>query len=312
MDKVERKRLIKSLLSGRLSKKQRKAFADLESVNIEIKKQWNESGNRAADMAIKEQIWKKVKTKCEYRKNNRVLVELRPYLAAASVAILLLIVGLWMILGDNKAEMNELVRIEAQQSMMYILPDSTKVWMKPGSSIQFAKDFNKDRKVWLSGNSLFEVYKHEGSTFQVHINKAFIEVKGTCFLVKQDDIKQNEITLFHGKIEFNVESTGKKIVMQPLQKVTYNVDNAQTQIENISNISWENGRYNFEDVPLTQLIETVNQMYNTNIVLKRNLGKKALFSGSIRYDETLDDVLDKICFSLNLTIETHNEQIIIH
>ena len=312
MDKVERKRLIKSLLSGRLSKKQRKAFADLKSVNIEIKKQWNESGNRAADMAIKEQIWKKVKTKCEYRKNNRVLVELRPYLAAASVAILLLIGGLWMILGDNKAEMNELVRIEAQQSMMYILPDSTKVWMKPGSSIQFAKDFNKDRKVWLSGNSLFEVYKHEGSTFQVHINKAFIEVKGTCFLVKQDDIKQNEITLFHGKIEFNVESTGKKIVMQPLQKVTYNVDNAQTQIENISNISWENGRYNFEDVPLTQLIETVNQMYNTNIVLKRNLGKKALFSGSIRYDETLDDVLDKICFSLNLTIETHNEQIIIH
>ena len=312
MDKVERKRLIKSLLSGRLSKKQRKAFADLESVDIEIKKQWNESGNRAADMAIKEQIWKKVKTKCEYRKNNRVLVELRPYLAAASVAILLLIGGLWMILGDNKAEMNELVRIEAQQSMMYILPDSTKVWMKPGSSIQYAKDFNKDRKVWLSGNSLFEVYKHEGSTFQVHINKAFIEVKGTCFLVKQDDIKQNEITLFHGKIEFNVESTGKKIVMQPLQKVTYNVDNAQTQIENISNISWENGRYNFEDVPLTQLIETVNQMYNTNIVLKRNLGKKALFSGSIRYDETLDDVLDKICFSLNLTIETHNEQIIIH
>jgi len=312
MDKVERKRLIKSLLSGRLSKKQRKAFADLESVDIEIKKQWNESGNRAADMAIKEQIWKKVKTKCEYRKNNRVLVEPRWYFAAASIALLLTIGGFWLILGDNKAEMNELVRIEAQQSMMYILPDSTKVWMKPGSSIQFAKDFNKDRKVWLSGNSLFEVYKHEGSTFQVHINKAFIEVKGTCFLVKQDDIKQNEITLFHGKIEFNVESTGKKIVMQPLQKVTYNVDNAQTQIENISNISWENGRYNFEDVPLTQLIETVNQMYNTNIVLKRNLGKKALFSGSIRYDETLDDVLDKICFSLNLTIETHNEQIIIH
>ena len=38
MDKVERKRLIKSLLSGRLSKKQRKAFADLESVNIEKNK----------------------------------------------------------------------------------------------------------------------------------------------------------------------------------------------------------------------------------------------------------------------------------
>ena len=207
--------------------------------------------------------------------------------------------------------MNELVRIEAQQSMMYILPDSTKVWMKPGSSIQFAKDFNKDRKVWLSGNSLFEVYKHEGSTFQVHINKAFIEVKGTCFLVKQDDIKQNEITLFHGKIEFNVESTGKKIVMQPLQKVTYNVDNAQTQIENISNISWENGRYNFTDIPLQELISIINQMYNSDVTLAKGINHESAFTGSIRYDEPLEDVVNKICFTLNLNKEEHANKIII-
>ena len=101
-----------------------------------------------------------------------------------------------MILGDNKAEMNELVRIEAQQSMMYILPDSTKVWMKPGSSIQFAKDFNKDRKVWLSGNSLFEVYKHEGSTFQVHINKAFIEVKELASISNKPMPKRTKLHCF--------------------------------------------------------------------------------------------------------------------
>ena len=277
----------------------------------ELKIQWNESENKAIDFKIKEQIWERVKARCVDRKRNKVLTELRWYFAVASLALLLTIGGFWMnSVRDNIND--EFIMVIAQQNQMHVLPDSTKVWMESGSSIKYTKAFNKKREVWLEGNSFFEVYKHEGSFFQVHINKAFIEVKGTCFLVKQDDIKQNEITLFHGKIEFNVESTGKKIVMQPLQKVTYNVDNAQTQIENISNISWENGRYNFEDVPLTQLIETVNQMYNTNIVLKRNLGKKALFSGSIRYDETLDDVLDKICFSLNLTIETHNEQIIIH
>ena len=311
MDKVERKRLIKSLLSGRLSKKQRKAFADLESVNIEIKKQWNESGNRAADMAIKEQIWKKVKTKCEYRKNNRVLVELRPYLAAASVAILLLIGGLWMILGDNKAEMNELVRIEAQQSMMYILPDSTKVWMKPGSSIQYTKAFNKERKVWLSGNSLFEVYKHEGSTFQVYIDKAFIEVKGTCFHIKQTDAEKNEITLFRGKIEFNVESTGQKTVMKPLQRVIYNPRNAEMRVEQITNIKWENGKYNFTDIPLQELISIINQMYNSDVTLAKGINHESAFTGSIRYDEPLEDVVNKICFTLNLNKEEHANKIII-
>ena len=311
MDKVERKRLIKSLLSGRLSKKQRKDFADLELVDIEIKKQWNESGNRAADMAIKEQIWKKVKTKCEYRKNNRVLVELMPFLAAASVAILLLIGGLWMILGDNKAEMNELVRIEAQQSMMYILPDSTKVWMKPGSSIQYTKSFNKERKVWLSGNSLFEVYKHEGSTFQVYIDKAFIEVKGTCFHIKQTDAEKNEITLFRGKIEFNVESTGLKTEMKPLQRVIYNPRNAEMRVEQITNIKWENGKYNFTDIPLQELISIINQMYNSDVTLAKGINHESAFTGSIRYDEPLEDVVNKICFTLNLNKEEHANKIII-
>ena len=221
-------------------------------------------------------------------------------MAAASVAILLLIGGLWMILGDNKAEMNELVRIEAQQSMMYILPDSTKVWMKPGSSIQFAKDFNKDRKVWLSGNSLFEVYKHEGSTFQVYIDKAFIEVKGTCFHIKQTDAEKNEITLFRGKIEFNVESTRQKTVMKPLQRVIYNPRNAEMRVEQITNIKWENGKYNFTDIPLQELISIINQMYNSDVTLAKGINHESAFTGSIRYDEPLEDVVNKICFTLNL------------
>ena len=160
MDKVERKRLIKSLLSGRLSKKQRKAFADLESVDIEIKKQWNESGNRAADMAIKEQIWKKVKTKCEYRKNNRVLVEPRWYFAAASIALLLTIGGFWLTFKGDKIA-NELIKITAQQNQIYTLPDSSKVWMEPGSSIQYTKAFNKERKVFIRHLNRSQLQTHK-------------------------------------------------------------------------------------------------------------------------------------------------------
>lgn len=73
MNKVEKKSLIKSLLSGRLTKKQRKEFADLEPIDIEIRKQWNESGNRLVDVEIKEQIWKKVKNRCECKKRTKFL-----------------------------------------------------------------------------------------------------------------------------------------------------------------------------------------------------------------------------------------------
>ncbi|MDE6988792.1 MAG: FecR family protein [Bacteroides acidifaciens] len=310
MDKVEKKSLIKSLLSGRLTKKQRRKFADLEPVDIEIRKQWNESGNSLVNVEIKEQIWKKVKNRCEYKERNQVPVELRWYFAAASLALLLTIGGFWLKLNGDKIA-DEFIKITAQQSQMYTLPDSTKVWMEPGSAIRYAKTFNKDRKVWLSGNSLFEVYKHEGSTFQVYIDKAFIEVRGTCFHVKQTNAEKNEITLFNGKIEFNVEATGQRTVMKPLQKVIYNPSNAETRIEQIANIKWENGKYNFTDIPLQELISIINQMYNSYVILDQGLNHESAFTGSIRYDEPLEDVVNKICFTLNLNKEEHANRIII-
>lgn len=310
MNKDKRKSLIKSLLSDRLTNKQRGDFADLESVNKEIKKQWDESGSKLADMRTKELIWKGVKAKCEHKKNDKVLVERRWYFAAASLALLLTIGGFWLSSKGDKIK-DELVKVTAQQSRMYVLPDSTKVWMEPGSSIQYAKAFNKSRKVWLEGNSLFEVYKHEGSTFQVYIDKAFIEVKGTCFLIKQSNAEKNEITLFHGKIEFNVESTGERTMMQPLQKIIYNSLNAQTRIEQIANIKWENGKYNFTDIPLQELVSTINKMYDANITLTNDINHESAFTGSIRYDEPLEDVINKICFSLNLKKEEHADGIII-
>lgn len=310
MDKVEKKSLIKSLLSGRLTKKQRREFADLEPVDIEIRKQWDESGNSLVNVEIKEQIWKKVKNRCEYKEKNQVPVELRWYFAAASLALLLTIGGFWLKLNGDKIA-DEFIKITAQQSQMYTLPDSTKVWMEPGSAIRYAKTFNKDRKVWLNGNSLFEVYKHEGSTFQVYIDKAFIEVRGTCFHVKQTNAEKNEITLFNGKIEFNVEATGQRTVMKPLQKVIYNPSNAETRIEQIANIKWENGKYNFTDIPLQELISIINQMYNSYVILDQGLNHESAFTGSIRYDEPLEDVVNKICFTLNLNKEEHANRIII-
>lgn len=47
---------------------------------------------------------------------------------------------------------------------------------------------------------IFEVYKHEGSFFQVHINKAFIEVKGTCFQIKQTNAEKMKSRCFMVKL----------------------------------------------------------------------------------------------------------------
>ena len=77
-------------------------------------------------------------------------------------------------------------------------------------------------------------------------------------------------------------------------------------------INWKDGRYNFKETPLSQLISIVNQIYQSNIILEGKFTKQPSFTGSIRYDETLDDVIDKLCFSLNLTYKKQNRKIVIY
>ncbi len=312
MDKVDKKSLIKSLLSGRLTKKQRKDFADLEPIDIEIRKQWDESGNRPVDMEIKEQIWKKVRSQCEGKKENQVLVELRWYFAAASLALLLTIGGLWMNSTEESIP-DKYVKIVAEQNGLYILPDSSKVWMKKGSSIQYNKAFNEQRNVWLSGNSLFEVKTQNGHPFRVYIQKAMIEVKGTCFDIRQDEtMKKNEVVLYNGKISFTPDNKAK-IEMYPHQKIIHDAENGEVSPQNIKNMDWENGKFYFKELPLSQLIETINNMYNSDIKLEVNDQEiKSAFTGYIRYEEPLEEVLQKICYSLSLNVQKQNNKLIIY
>ncbi|WP_394853795.1 DUF4974 domain-containing protein [Bacteroides thetaiotaomicron] len=63
--------------------------------------------------------------------------------------------------------------------------------------------------------------------------------------------------------------------------------------------------------PITPAISIVNQIYQSNIILEGKFTKQSSFTGSIRYDETLDDVIEKLCFSLNLTYKKQNSKIAI-
>lgn len=302
--------LIKKLLSDRLDKKGRKKLYHSNLIKKQMRKQWNENKNNPVDTEIGNQIWNKIENRC--KKVHKRIVPLELWYIAASVALVLIVGGLWMYSNTGRTQIEKYIEFTAQESRMYLLPDSSKVWMQPGSSIRFAENFKECRDVWLKGNSLFEVRKNSGSKFRVYIDKAFIEVKGTCFLIKQNNPNANEITLFNGSIEFNIESTHDKIAMKPLQELVYNPVSARTQLRRIENIEWQNGRYSFTQFNLEHLTRIMNQMYGSHITISDKVNKNCAFTGSIRYDESLEDVIDKICFSLNLRSKEMNEGILIY
>ena len=70
-----RKTFIKRLLSGTMSKEQRKIFIQLDEIDFQLRKQWDEAGNESIDWQMKVQIWRNIKNKLDNK--NRTLF-LRP------------------------------------------------------------------------------------------------------------------------------------------------------------------------------------------------------------------------------------------
>lgn len=310
----KKQKLLKQLLTGRLTLTKTRDISEWETVEKEMMRQWKQSADEPMEPIIKHQIWVKIqrKLKRDALSQPKKLLQMW-HLIAASIAILLTVGSYWLVSKQtNKLSTDELVQINASQNQLYILPDSSRVWMEKGSSLKYASSFSQNRKVWLTGNSLFEVRKHTNKTFQVQIHKAFIEVKGTAFLVKQSDPRKNEIALFNGEIELNVQATGEKLIVKPSQKVIYDSTNGDTKLQDIENINWKNGKFHFTDIGLSKLIEAINQLYETNIIIGNEVNTNTAFTGSIRYDESLEDVIEKICFSLNLSQEKKDGIIKIH
>ncbi len=304
--------LTKKLLRGEASTEEMKELSEWEIVSDKMKSQLSQAATDEANEEIGKRIWKKIDKKCNNTKQRSLLRPLHRQMIAAACTILFLAAGtFWLFQKEAPTAIEKYTTIIAKSSRFYILPDDSKVWMQAGSSIRFNQQFTTGREIWLAGESTFEVTKRNEEPFKVHIDPAFVEVKGTVFQVRNRKKEQSEVTLFSGKVDFNT-TTGKKIEMSPRQRVIYQPAKDDITIKDIGNISWEDGLYKFTDIPLDSLIEVIEDIYDTPVALASGINRKHLFTGAIKYDDPILKVIEKICFNMHRTYTLQNENILIH
>lgn len=112
------------------------------------------------------------------------------------------------------------------------LSDSTKIWLNAGSSLRIDKGYGKgSRKVYLSGEALFDVIHDESQLFIVYTDKYEVKDLGTVFNVKAyPNDKQSETALIKGKIEIRMVNSARKILLSPNQKAVIN-DRGEFDVE---------------------------------------------------------------------------------
>lgn len=261
----------------------------------------------ACNPMMKKVLWRNIEKECGFTR-VRHLHSNWGYIAAACCVGVIFSVSLgWYIHTRTITSFTHLV---ACSDTTYVLPDASTVLLKKGSKMRFVTDFAKKRDVWLEGNALFEVKKSQGKSFRVHLNKAFIEVKGTKFLVEQQ-VKGTHVVLFNGKIEFNVAATKDKYILHPMDNLAYNYSTGETLISSLEQIAYEDGRYVFTDIHLKDLTQIIGQLYNVEVEFGKGIDPDATLTGSIDRSEELRRVIRKISYTLNLDYEFDKNKIVL-
>ncbi len=216
----------------------------------------------------------------------------------------------------NKIPSN-LLTIPRGGQFFVLLADGTKVWINAETQLKYPVSFikGKPRKVeLLYGEAYFEVspsFENGGSLFYVETLNQSIEVLGTQFNVKAYK-EENEIktTLVEGKVMLN--SGGNTMELRPGQQYTLNHGTGGFTISSIDlydEISWKNGYFSFKRKSLEDIMMVLSRWYDFKVVFQEEDIKKASFTGIFRRTQNIEDILEILQNTNEISFEINQKTI---
>jgi ferric-dicitrate binding protein FerR (iron transport regulator) len=159
-----------------------------------------------------------------------------------------------------------MVTANGGQHKQIVLPDSSSVYLRSGSSISYTDGFKGgSRDVRLSGEAHFTIQKDE-RPFTVHTDNMQVKVHGTVFNVSDfPDEHTTTVKLYSGAVEANMG--GETVMMEPGNLLSYNNETQECSVcEDVSDpASWMSGLLLFENRTMTEIIMACERHFGIEI-----------------------------------------------
>lgn len=234
------------------------------------------------------------------------------FLSMAAISLLCVLGGWWYYFSTHTEWIN--VTTAYGENTLCLLPDSSSVWIKPGSTLSYPKSFKGNfRQVRLSGEARFAVTKNAGKPFIIQTNTFAIQVLGTTFHVSDyPDNQQTAARLEEGKIQITLPHN-KKYILSPNQKIIVDKITRTAAITSTCFSNWKEGELIFEDMPLHDILQGLKRHYGIPFLYRDFHPDKERYSIKFASDETVEQALDLLqTLTENFIWNKHNNQIIIH
>ena len=276
-------------------------------------------------------------------RNSRILYLKKYLLRGVAAALIVGLTSFWVyknqyktdntvvtykqLIDDNNEGLVEQTN-NSDKPQIITLSDGSSVLLQPNSKLSYPKIFTgNERKVYLSGEGFFEISKNPKKPFFVYANEIVTKVVGTSFRVKAySDQPDVEVLVRTGKVRVKsnslvAQSDQDEVILLPNQALRFqrsdlsfnkitNITQDQTLVRNTGNI--EQLSFEFTDIPVSQIFETIQQAYLVDIDYPKNKLKDCHLTTSLS-DQPLMEKLKIVCNSIgnNTSFEMNGNQIII-
>ena len=226
-----------------------------------------------------------------------------PALRVAAALVPLLLAGVWL-WGLRPAPPLRYVTGIGEHRRI-VLPDRSRVWLRPRSELTCAATFAGGRTVQLRGEAFFAVTKDARHPFVVRTAAVAVRVLGTSFGVKAyPQLPATTVLVRTGRVEV---STPQRVlgVLRPQDKLVFSAHSQQlTLTHHEYTDALTSGRLTFEQASLHEILLLLENYYPVRFVLPRRVPTVAL-SG------TLDPALaaDQVTDVLNTLLLRHHLRI---
>lgn len=198
-----------------------------------------------------------------------------------------------------------------------LLSDGSIVWLKPGSSLTYPKNFRGKGKriVSLQGEALFEVGKNPAQPFLVYSGDLTTTVLGTSFNIKTTG-EQIEVLVLTGKVSLTSATDKQGIVVLPDEKAVYNgmkkqLVKVETTVEEpVAIVSGTEYSMDFDDTRLSEIISRIEGKFNVTVTMTDLSLGNCMITGDYT-DQSLRKTLDIITKTLTAEYEINDNKIIL-
>lgn len=277
---------------------------------FDSQKAWNQVQSRIAHYENREVVFK-----VDRRPKIRVL----PVLARIAAVLVIAVAGWFMFQkGGSQPEVIK-VTAETVKDDVLRLPDGTQVFLNQGAQLHYNSEFAlSHRSINFEGEAVFEVAPDASQAFIISTERLGIEVLGTRFhLLANKDEKNVKLHLQSGKVKvYSLDDQGQameQLLLNAGEMLHFNKETAvmsRGEIVNDNYQAWKTGVLEFNNAPLTEVIEALEHTYQLEFVPRHDCSNFLL---TARFDnETPEAILQTLEFVFDLNITEQHGQYIIH